>query len=82
MDKSIYSKKYQTVISLLKQARLDAGITQQDLAIKLKVTQTFVSKCERLERRLDIIEMGNFCNAIGIKLSDFILVLEKKNVIK
>ena len=76
MDKSIHSENYQLVISLLKNARVDAGITQIDLANKLGVTQTFVSKCERCERRLDIIELRSFCTAIGINLLDFIEALE------
>ena len=76
MDKSIHSENYQSVISLLKKARVDAGITQIDLANKLGVTQTFVSKCERCERRLDIIELRSFCTAIGINLLDFIEALE------
>ena len=76
MDKSIHSENYQLVISLLKKARVDAGITQIDLANKLGVTQTFVSKCERCERRLDIIELRSFCTAIGINLLDFIEALE------
>ena len=76
MDKSIYSKEYKTVISLLKQARLDAGITQEEMAVRLDSTQTFVSKCERCERRLDIVEVRAFCRAINMELSDFVALFE------
>jgi len=78
VDKSIYSKNYQLLISLLKKARVEAGVTQAELASRLKETQTFISKCERGERRLDIIEVREFCFAIGIKFTDFVNQLESK----
>lgn len=78
MDKSIHSKEYQLVLAELKKARLNAGITQVKLAERLNVTQTFISKCERNERRLDIVELRSFCNAIGADFTEFISGLELK----
>ena len=78
MDKSIYSKNYQVSLSLLKQARIDAGLTQTELATKLNETQTFVSKCERSERRLDIAEMREFCIALGLSFQSFVEDMEKE----
>jgi ribosome-binding protein aMBF1 (putative translation factor) len=48
------------------------------LAQKLDETQTFVSKCERGERRLDVIELRAFCRAFGITLNQFAAVMERK----
>lgn len=78
MDKSIYSRKYQVVLALLKDARISAGITQIQLAELLDETQTFISKCERNERRLDIIELREFCVAMDIDFRSFIDTLEQK----
>ena len=57
MSKSIYSKDYRNVIEKLKKARLDAGLKQEDVALKLKKPQSYISKIERVERRVDIAEL-------------------------
>jgi ribosome-binding protein aMBF1 (putative translation factor) len=57
MSKSIYSKDYRNVIENLKKARLDAGLKQSDVAQKLKKPQSYISKIERGERRVDITEL-------------------------
>ena len=51
---------------LLIEARNTAGITQADLAARLKRPQSFVSKYERGERRLDVVEFGDVAKALGI----------------
>lgn len=51
MDKSIHSKEYAVFLRHLRQARKKAGMTQEQLARRLAETQSFVSKCERGERR-------------------------------
>jgi len=57
MEKTIYSNEYKKVINKLKEARLKAGLTQLDVARRLKKHQSYVSKIESRERRLDIIEL-------------------------
>lgn len=54
--KSVFTEEYKKFVSILIEARKTAGLTQQELAIKLKRPQSFVSKYERAERRLDVIE--------------------------
>lgn len=71
MDKSIFSQDYTLFLSLLRDARKKAGLTQEQVADRLQQTQSFVSKCERGERRIDIIELLAFCQAIGISFIDF-----------
>ena len=78
VDKSIHNEKYKTALSLIKKARIDAGITQIELAHRLNETQTFISKCERGERRLDIIELREFCIAIQLNFIDFVKAIEER----
>ena len=76
MSKSIFTNEYALFLSLLREARKAAGLTQEQVAECLGQTQSFVSKCERGERRIDLVELRGFCQAIGISLTDFTLHLE------
>ena len=62
---SIRSDLYRRMIELLVQARKDADITQVELGKRLGQRQTFVSKVELGERRLDVAEFIGVCRAIG-----------------
>ena len=64
------------MLRLLKATRQRLGVTQEELAARLGETQSFVSKCERGERRLDVVELGAFCRALGCTLSRFVRELE------
>jgi transcriptional regulator with XRE-family HTH domain len=66
----------QRFLSLLRQARLDAGLRQADLARKLGEPQSFVSKYESGERRLDLLELREICAALGLSLTEFVRRLE------
>lgn len=77
MEKSIHSAHYAVFLKLLKKAREDAGLTQTQLARKIRETQTFVSKCERGERRIDVVELQTFCRALGVSLGRFVAALER-----
>lgn len=72
MSKSIFSKDYKDIIERLKKARLDAGITQQKVAEKLDKPQSFISKIESGERRLDVAEVKKFANIYKKDVSFFI----------
>jgi transcriptional regulator with XRE-family HTH domain len=63
--------------TLLRRARTEAGLTQADLAQRLGQPQSFVSKYESGGRRLDILELRDVCQVIGISLADFIRRLEE-----
>lgn len=71
MRKSLYSTHYQAFLWLLRAVREESGLTQIDLAKRLRATQSFVSKCERGERRLDVAEVVQWCGALEIQLADF-----------
>lgn len=77
MEKSIYSQEYQRFLELLRETRETKGLTQTQVAEKLGQTQSFISKVERGERRLDIVELRAFCSAIGISFPAFVGRIEK-----
>ena len=72
MSKSIYSKEYKNTIKKLKEARLEIGLKQEDVAKKLKKPQSFVSKVERGERRLDVVELEAFAKLYKKSLDFFL----------
>ncbi len=53
-------------MEILITARKEKGLTQRDLALRLSKPQSFVSKYERHERRLDVIEFVKIARAIGV----------------
>ena len=69
---SIHSSKYQKFLEHLRQARFDAGLTQRYVAMKLGKPQSYISKCETGERRVDIIELVEFAEVYKKSLSFFI----------
>lgn len=71
MEKSIHTEEYALFLTLLRNARDSAGVTQIELATRMNTTQTFISKCERGERRLDIVELKLWCNAISVPFAEF-----------
>lgn len=72
MSKSVYSARYKAFLRLLKLARLQSGLTQVDVAAKLQMPQSFVSKCESGERRVDVIELLSFAEIYQKPLIFFI----------
>lgn len=75
-EKSIYKDEYATVLRLLTAARKKSGVTQIDLAERLGQTQSFVSKVERGDRRLDIVQLRSILLEFGVTLPDFVRQLE------
>ena len=61
---------------LLKEARLKAGLTQVEVAAKLKVPQSYIAKVEQGERKISFIETLDLCKALGINANDLISRLE------
>jgi len=76
MARSIRNLGYTNLRERLIQAREDAGITQADLAARLGRTQSFVSKYEQGERRLDVIDFVLVCHHLSISPSDLLSSLK------
>ncbi|MEB6668023.1 MULTISPECIES: helix-turn-helix transcriptional regulator [Acinetobacter] len=71
--RSIHDPRYQGLIKKLIELRESKNVTQVELARRLNKPQSYVSKVEILERRLDVIELSDWLNAIHIKISEFII---------
>ncbi|OGH51548.1 MAG: hypothetical protein A3H17_03305 [Candidatus Levybacteria bacterium RIFCSPLOWO2_12_FULL_37_14] len=72
MNKSVYTNDYKEIIERLKTARIEAGLAQQEVADKLGKPQSYVSKIESGERRLDVAEMKKFAVIYKKDISFFI----------
>lgn len=69
---SLHSPRYKRFLKLLKRARLQAGLTQVEVAAKLHRPQSFVAKCESGERRVDVIELEDFARLYRRSLRYFV----------
>jgi transcriptional regulator with XRE-family HTH domain len=78
VDKAIHSQEHKRLIALLRRARERSGLRQQDVADALGVPQSFVSKYESGERRLDLIELRQVCEALGTTLTRFVSEFQKE----
>ncbi|KOY63399.1 helix-turn-helix domain-containing protein [Photorhabdus heterorhabditis] len=63
---SIYSEEYQHVIRLLRETRLEKGITQEKLAQVFGRPQSFIAKVENGERRLDVVECMHMAHLLSL----------------
>lgn len=77
MKPSRYSSAYKCFLELLRQARLQSGLTQVELSQALGLPQSYVSKCEIGERRLDVLETRAWILALGGSPAAFIESLDE-----
>lgn len=77
MFKSLNSKEYNVFLKTFYSLRVGAGFKQVDLAEKLDVPQSFISKIENGERRIDLIELKQIVEVCGVTLTDFVIEFEK-----
>ena len=71
-------KERQLFLKMLREARENADMLQEDVAKALGTTQAFVSKYELGERRLDFLDLARICDALGVSLSEFVGLFEEK----
>jgi transcriptional regulator with XRE-family HTH domain len=62
---SVFTRRYKLLLSTLISLRESRGLSQRQLAKKLKKPQSFVSKYERGERRLDVVELLDITKALA-----------------
>ena len=77
MKKRIYIAQRSRLVSLLREMRVEAGLTQTDLAARIEKDQAYVSRYESGQRRLDVLEVREICQAVGSTLEGFVKRLEK-----
>lgn len=75
--RTVAADQHEKLLALLRQARVDAGLRQSDLAERLGQPQSFVSKYESGERRVDLIELRQICEALGIPFMKFVSMFEE-----
>lgn len=78
MEKSLFTSEYRVLCRLLREKREAAGLTQVEMAERLDETQSYVSKCERGDRRVDLVQLRQFCRAMGLTLSEFVGEFERQ----
>jgi len=66
MEKSTFTPEYAALRAELLGARASAGLSQRDLATRLKVPHSWVAKVEAGERRIDLVEFCWFVTACGM----------------
>ena len=74
--KSIHKAEYQTLLQMLRDIRARAGLTQVELSEALEHSQSYVSDVERGVRRMDLLQLRDYCEACGVRLSTFVKQLE------
>lgn len=72
MEKSVYRDENLVLLRLLKQCRVEAGLTQVQFAQALERPQSFASDIERGLRRLDLVQLRDICKALNVGLVDFV----------
>ena len=79
MFKTLYSEEYQNLRLWLKDKRKASGLSMRDLGKKLDVPHSFVGKIENGDRRLDVIEYIQYCEALNISPSEGLdIILSKR----
>ena len=72
MGSSVHSVRYQEFLKRLRAARKEAGLTQLEVAQQLEVHQSFVSKSESGELRVDVVELSDFAKLYQKELEYFV----------
>lgn len=78
MAKTLYRTENSVLRAMLRDARQRAGLTQVDVSEAVGKSQTFLSDVERGVRRLDVIELREICQAMDLRLPDFLLEFEEE----
>ncbi len=72
MPKTIFTGDNFVVVQTIKDARLEAGLKQEELAARIGKDQSWLSLVERSQRRLDVVEFIALAHAIGLKPEDLL----------
>ena len=68
---NIYEPCYKIFVECLRDFRAQSRMTQQELASLLNCPQSYISKYEQGQKRLDIVEIRRICNVLGVSLTEF-----------
>lgn len=76
MKKNDYRVRYRIFLEVLKSMRTGSRVTQKEMASRLCVTQSYLSKIERGDRGINMLELMEYCEASGVSLTEFSARLE------
>ena len=76
--KSIHKHEYLVLLRRLRELRTTAGLTQTELSTALERPQSYISDIERGSRRMDLLQLREFCNACGQSLTKFVSDFEQE----
>jgi DNA-binding XRE family transcriptional regulator len=65
MEKTLFRPEYRILLGLVRQARRDAQITQDDLATRIQAPRSTITKWETGQQRMDLLEFWSYCQGIG-----------------
>jgi transcriptional regulator with XRE-family HTH domain len=71
MKKTIHTNEYKNIIKRIREARIENKLTQSDVSKKIKKPQSYISKIERGERRIDVSELSILAKIYKKSLEDF-----------
>jgi transcriptional regulator with XRE-family HTH domain len=69
---AIYSDEHRQLVALLRELRREAGLTQVEVAERLGRPQSYVSKYEQGQRRVDLVDLRAVCNVLGVDLVEVV----------
>jgi transcriptional regulator with XRE-family HTH domain len=72
MSKTIYSKEHKYIVEQLKKAREETGLSQREAAKFLQKTQSYISKLESGQRKIDVVQLKKFARLYKKSLDFFI----------
>lgn len=72
VSRTIYTKDHKKLINKLTKARLAANLTQEEAGHKLKRTQSYISKLESGQRRVDTVQLNKLAKIYGKRIEDFV----------
>lgn len=75
---SIYSTEHMQLRQLLIRRRLDLGLSQRALAERMDVVHSFIGKVETGDRRLDVFEFVEYCEALELNAADVLNQLQQE----
>ena len=78
MSNRLWDKKHKTFREAIKEIRNDRNLKQEELAKKLKKPQSFVSKYETGERKLDFVELSEICKVCDVSIEEFVKLYNSK----
>ena len=72
MNKTIYTNEHKYIVHQLKKARIEAGLDQEEVAKLLKKTQSYISKIESGQRRIDVVQLKELAKIYKKDISFFL----------